>query len=344
VSAHGPLVELVARRIALKSFRGIRVLFWALLLGAAVSAQSVAAAVPSFCGVYLVGDSISDTGNLVALAAQVPIDPIPVPAGLVLNVTRFSDGQLWVEYLASQLNHGGDAAPFFAFSGGKNLAIAGSSLLADLSSLPPEFGLQRQLSSQVGTLIAANAGSLPACGLYIILSGNNDVLSLLDAVSQGTIPLAGLLPVLNQAAGQVIAAVQALYTAGSRNFLVANVSNVGLTPSLHGNEALGSIVAATFNTILLGKILPLQGGPSGRLWYLSSYAVSSAIAVDARFFRGRKTGITNWQTPCAPVFGSGIPCSKSLFWDSVHPTTAAHKIFAHAALELLQGRPLILNP
>jgi phospholipase/lecithinase/hemolysin len=315
-----------------------------LLLAISAAAGSLAAAMPSFCGVYLVGDSVSDTGNLVALAAQAGIDPIPVPDGLVLNGTRFSDGQLWVEYLTASLQQPADAAPFFALSGGKNLAIAGSSLLADLSALPPEFGVQRELSWQVETLIAAHGGGLPACGLYIVFSGNNDILSLLDAVSSQAIPYSALLPTLNQAANRVMSALQALHAAGSRNFLVANVTNVGLTPSLQGNETLGSIVAATFNTILLSKILPLQGGPPGRLWYLSSFAVSSAIAVDAKFFKGRKTGITNLDVPCAPVFGGPYPCSKSLFWDTVHPTTAANKIFADAAFQLLKGRPLILNP
>jgi phospholipase/lecithinase/hemolysin len=330
--------------LALKSFRGLGVFLGALLLSATMAAGSLVAAVPSFCGVYLAGDSISDTGNLVALAAQANINPIPVPAGLVLNGTRFADGQVWIEYLAGLLQHPADAAPFFALGGGKNLAIAGSSLLAELSSLPPEFGVQRELSWQVQTLIAANGGVLPGCALYVVFSGNNDILSLLDAVSQGATPLAALLPTLNQAANKVLSALGALHTAGARNFLVVNVSNVGLTPSLQGNETLGSIVAATFNSILLAKILPLQGGPTGKLWYLSSYAVSSAIAIDAKFFRGRKTGITNTEVPCAPIFGGSTPCDKSLFWDRVHPSSAADKVFANAAYQLLQVRPLILNP
>lgn len=328
----------------MKSSRGIKLFFCVLLLTSGVTAGSLVAAVPSFCGVYLVGDSVSDTGNLVALAAQAGINPIPVPEGLVLNGTRFSDGLLWVEYLDDLLQRPGDAAPFFQMAGGRNLAIAGSTLLADLSSLPPEFGVQRELSWQVQTLIAANGGSLPACGLYIVFSGNNDILSLLDAVSNGVIPFAALLPTLNQAANRVISALQALHSAGSRNFLVVDVTNVGLTPSLNGNETFGSLVAATFNAILLGKILPLRGGPAGRLWYLSSYAVSSSIAVDAKFFGGRRTGITNPEFPCAPVFGGPFPCSISLFWDTVHPTTAAHKAFANAAFQLLQVRPLISNP
>ncbi len=328
----------------MKLLRGLVVFSCALLLAASITAVPLSAATPSFCGVYLLGDSVSDTGNLVALAAQAGINPIPVPDGLVLNGTRFSDGQVWIEYLAGALQHPTDAGPFFQLGGGKNLAIAGSSLLADLSSLPPEFGVQRELSWQVQTLIAANGGALPSCGLYIIFSGNNDVLGLLDAVSSGATPLTALLPTLNQAANRVLEALQALHAAGSRNFMVANVSNVGLTPSLQGNEGLGSLVAAAFNTILLAKILPLQGGPPGRLWYLPSYAVSSAIAVDAKFFHGRKTGITNIDVPCAPVFGGPFPCSQSLFWDRVHPTSAAHKVFADAAFQLLQARPLILNP
>jgi len=327
----------------MKSFRRTTVLVCALLLIAGVNAGSLAAAA-SFCGVYTVGDSLSDTGNLVALAALAGIDPIPVPEGLVLNGTRFSDGELWIEYLDDRLGLPGDAAPFFAFAGGKNLALAGSSLVADLSSLPPEFGDQRELSWQVDTLIAANGGSLDSCALNVVFSGNNDLLSLLDAVSSGAIPLGALLPALNQSANRVMSALQALHAAGSRNFLLVNATNVGLTPSLDGKEGLGSLVAATFNTILLGKVLPLQGGPSGRLWYLSSYAVSGAIAVDAKFFQGRKTGITNLEVPCAPVFGGLFPCSISAFWDTVHPTTAAHKVLANAAFLLLNGRPLISNP
>ena len=55
-----------------------------------LAATSAMAAAPSFTGMYVFGDSLSDNGNLVIFAAQ---PPPPYFGG------RFSNGIVWVEQL-----------------------------------------------------------------------------------------------------------------------------------------------------------------------------------------------------------------------------------------------------
>src|SRR4051794_6489859 len=65
-------------------------------------------------GIVSFGDSLTDTGNLYAATGQ---PPAPYDMG------RFSNGPLWVEYLANQL---GVAAPTASLLGGSNYAWAGA--------------------------------------------------------------------------------------------------------------------------------------------------------------------------------------------------------------------------
>jgi cholinesterase len=109
----------------------------ALVAGAMATAE---AEPPSFSGLVVIGDSLSDSGN----------------AG------RFSDGPVWVEHVAQRL------AVTLRPSrlGGTNLAVGGARVT----------GAPTDLRGQADAFLAARRGRLDPAALYVVWGGANDLL------------------------------------------------------------------------------------------------------------------------------------------------------------------------
>lgn len=292
--------------------RNIRSLARGLAVLAAAMISSSAAA--SYSQVVFFGDSLSDTGNLYT-ANGVPVSP-PYYNG------QFSNGPVWTSVFANAL--GFSAAPSIA--GGNNYAWAGATVM-DYDRPTPE--LPQQLMQYFGS----TGGSADSGALYVILGGANDIndASLNPATAGAN---------LVAAAHAVDTMVDSLYSAGARNILVGLLPNVGLTPmAISGGPAAAAGATALsqlFNSTLLSLLATTEAASTELdIDVFDLFALlNDAVANPASF------GFTDVSTPCksGPNGYPGSICSNPdeyLFWDSFHPTAAAHALIAQAALNAI---------
>jgi phospholipase/lecithinase/hemolysin len=245
-------------------------------------------AMPAFDHIVVFGDSLSDTGN----------------AG------RFSNGPVWVEYLAQKL--GLPLNP--ARAGGANFAVGGA-------RLDPRSG-DTSLRAQANAYLRASHSR--GRTLYIVYGGGND---LLAAVGQP------------QALSRVDAAVYSLRSIvadlarqGATDILVPNLPAIGITPAVRaqGSRAVEAAnnLSAHFNGAL-DQALSGFAGPNGlRLYRLDVWQMAERVRADPA-----ASGFANITTPC----DQRRSCDGYLFWDEVHPTTQAHQRLAEAAAQVLSG-------
>ena len=272
---------------------------------------AAAGATPS--AVYAFGDSLSDRKNLFqALGVPQP----PYADG------RFSNGPLWVEQLATSLGIG----PLQASNlGGTDFAYGGA-----MTGVTQPIDLQ----GQVG--IYATSGFFPpapAGALFTIWAGSNDVLNAL-ADAPGTAVAAA-----EAAAANVVTAAETLVTkGGATQMLILGLADLGDTPRYRGTalEAEATAASRAFNTALATLIAgstTLADLPVATLDVMA--LLEDAIARPAAYGFSNVTdpcvtgGYATPSQPCAPDLAGQ---NRYLFWDDVHPTTAAHAIIAAAAL------------
>ena len=229
------------------------------------------------------GDSLSDTGN----------------AG------RFTNGPVWVEYLARRL--GLELAP--SSRGGGNYAVGGARAL----------DLRRQAEAFLAQRPAALEHTL------IVVYGGND----LRATLYGAPPEATIRDAVRVLGG----IVADLAAAGARHVLVPNMPDVGLAAEAASQGAerarLATALSRGFNEALdaaLDRIAARH--PALRLYRLDVFALHHAVVADPADF-----GFENVREPCAP---SCPDPDGWLLWDRTHPTTAAHARLAEAAWRALE--------
>lgn len=311
-----------------------------LLATTLVSLPATAVAAP-FTALHVFGDSLSDTGNLSALAGGLLPAPPYAPG-------RASNGLVAVEYLAASL--GLPLSPVAL--GGTNFAVIGAATgpvalptLADPTNtadniaeaiglpLPVPTGI---LNAQVPSFLAL-APSLPASaitdGLFFVWGGANDLginfARGLDA--DPNVPI--------DAAARIGMALDLLYGAGARSFLVPNLPDLGLTPGGAGNPF------ATGATMLFNQALEAQLASRRLLWAdaeilsFDTFALFNQIVMNPGMY-----GFTNVSQPCyvGPLLGAGVPQSLCLdddaylFWESSHPTASAHALLGQGFAEAVQ--------
>ncbi|MEO1069836.1 MAG: SGNH/GDSL hydrolase family protein, partial [Cyanobacteria bacterium J06638_6] len=127
------------------------------------------ALVPSFDGLTVFGDSLSDPGNLFALTGFFP--PPPYDQG------RFSNGDLWVDYLADDIGLDSNLIQNFAFGGATTGRDNGlDALFESLTGVDPELpGLADQIDAYVAGL---GDGPADPDDLYVLWAGANNLFNL----------------------------------------------------------------------------------------------------------------------------------------------------------------------
>ncbi|MGD0961628.1 MAG: SGNH/GDSL hydrolase family protein [Methylomonas sp.] len=266
-----------------------------LLLASISSAQASA-----YDAVYAFGDSLSDNG---ALHPTNP--PSPYDNG------RLSNGPVTVEYLANEVAGGNliDYAVAGAETGLLNPALAGTQY-ADTGVL-----------SQVDGYQAAVAGADPNA-LYFIWAGAND---LLDALSGNPAnPQAALQSAIQTAIGNIVTEVDILESMGARHILVPNLSDLGLTPQI---AALGGADVAIANQATESFDYALSVALPANVIQFDTYGLVNAIVNDPSAY-----GFSDVTDAC--YNGVNPACTNPdayLFWDTLHPTTAADQLMAEAA-------------
>ncbi|GAA3770864.1 SGNH/GDSL hydrolase family protein [Terriglobus aquaticus] len=263
----------------------------ALVASAALSLAVVPAHADPITSVVVFGDSLSDNGNVLA-ATHGLFPPFPYVGG------RFSNGPVAVEQLAGTLN-----VPLLDFAYGG--ATSGSANVLNgsygLSGLP---GMAQEI--QYSGLSASQLSS----ALTVVWGGANDF----DALSNPTSAQATTAALA--AASNILGYVTTLQGEGARNILVPNLPNLGAVPRYlgDGESAEAALYSSTFNTALQ------SGLPSGATLF-DTNAVFNTILADTTTF-------SNGVTPCLTNLAAYPNCNGYIFFDDLHPTTAADTILA----------------
>lgn len=166
---------------------------------------SVVAGACAYSSILAFGDSLSDNGYYEGYYGGTPGNTNPADT---YGFQRFSDGPVWVEYLASSYGLSlMDMAYGGATSGWDNPAAG-----------LPIYGLQWQVDTYID-----NFGTISSDTLITVWAGGNDMLNYASD------PL--LYNPLN-AAANVALAIQTLINEGGANFIVPNLSWAYIDPSL----------------------------------------------------------------------------------------------------------------
>ncbi|QLE41920.1 SGNH/GDSL hydrolase family protein [Nostoc sp. C052] len=284
-------------------------IFLSILFPFKVSAQN-------YSDIYVFGDSFSDTGN-VFNATNGAIPPSPT----YFN-GRFSNGPVWVEYLASDLGLSYNPKTNFAFGG----ATTGDQNIG-LATLP---GLQQQINSFTSANQFANPNAL-----YIIWAGTNDYINYFF----------GTVPNPTQAVTNISKAVKSLADVGARDIMVVNLPSLEKFPVTGGNTQISSLFStftSAHNSSLANNLnfLNQQLSPDINIIPLDVNSLFNRIIAHPAEF-----GFTNVIDSCVgnlsviPINISTKPvtCTPNqfLFWDQIHPTTTTHKLIGDLAFSVL---------
>jgi phospholipase/lecithinase/hemolysin len=285
-----------------------------LVLAMLLMAPALAGAA-SFKALYAFGDSLTDPGNAAAMSGN-QFPPSPPYAG------RFSNGPVAAEYLAALMDVPGGPAE----AGGTNFAVGGATTgilnFNFVTNSPPGLPLAFATSGVEAQIAEALAGPAfnPARTLFLVWAGPNDIfLGLADPTQMPA--------VIGQAVANLVSDVGALADAGARYILVPNMADLGATPfgGSMGPEFQAFLTTTTegFNAALATAMSALERQLHGRvdIKVFDTFALQRQIMRRPRLF-----GFTDTTTPCLAAPGAPPACKGFVFFDTVHPTTAAHRI------------------
>lgn len=299
----------------------------AALTVAAVGAVATAASAQSYNRLVVFGDSLSDNGNL--YAATFNTQP---PAAFYFN-GRFSNGPVFTELLGFNAGLGQNNAPV---TGSINYAYGGAR--TDSSAFPR--GMRNQLVDYT-----ADGGTFGANDLVSILGGANNIFQRITQFNalppldpQRANPTGYVQPTAIGAAADINFIVDSVAGAGAGTILVGNLPNLALTPQFNQGPAaaaapLADYATTTFNTALRGNLMATAAARSGsNIILMDLYKIGAVLAADpARF------GLTNARDACFNQIALTVCATPDsyMYWDSVHPTAAGHRLLAALANDYL---------
>lgn len=258
---------------------------------------------------YVFGDSLSDVGN-----ARI------ASSGLIPDRNyyqgRFSNGPNYADRLGDMLAQG--MKPSRAF--GSNYAFGGAQT--------------RAISAQVFNYYENVSATADSEGVYVLWGGGNDLLELLqDPTSSLTIA---------DAITNLEKAIRMLDSMGAATIIVLNQIDMAKLPriitldgEIPGTAATASTYSSQFNAdlaIMLGNLSTVDG--------IDTISVDVSSLFNDIVNAPSTYGFSNISQPCyqrdesnPELTGNEIICdsqSDYLFWDSIHPSAAAHTLVATA--------------
>jgi len=298
-----------------------------------------------YSNMFVLGDSLSDVGNLFIATDNNLIPPLPqLPQDPPYYQGRFSDGPNYTEYLWQNLNLPGDIAP--SLGGGTNYAVGGARSryhtfdrafnpvfdpLGD-TTLFPEFTLLGQRDA----LLNDTGYSLDPGALYTVWIGSNDVADAFEALLSGATPgYANSL--LLQSANDLLTVINDLVGAGAEKLLIPNVPNLGLVPDVQallpvfpGAQTLASELSLVFN----GVVDTGLSGISANITRLDTFQFLTDLVIDPTLF-GLPADMNVSEACFSGFVGTpGTVCSNPdeyVFWDKIHPSAVTHQVLGRVA-------------
>lgn len=285
--------------------------------------------------IFIFGDSLSDPGNVYILenfATSQPPYLMPIPdypydiAGF-----QFTNGKTWAQKFARNLE--------LRRSGKAALAKPGKfTNYAHGGARARYVGDMRSGPEQIMSYMQTFPGGADDEALYVIQFGGNDIRDALD-------PTADPVAIIGMAVMSEIDMILQLYQQGARNFLVANVPDLSLSPAIRQSDAMspypeGTIINAT-NELVVAYNFELENALVGveqmfediSIKRLDFFGIVNDISTSPGIY-----GINNTEDSCInfAVIVDQV-CdrpNKYLFWDAIHPTKKVHRIIGDQATEL----------
>lgn len=311
------------------------------------------------------GDSLSDNGNAAAVLAS---------AGKTLGnyaANAYTDGPqtlpatggpygLWIDQFATVLRVP-DPQPFLVntplgLSGGI-LAVNPSGTNFAVASAPagnnPNFSSTDYLNpanpqvpgttNQVELFLSFNGQHASPENLYVFWAGANNIYQSLGNVSSFfTFPL-----VAKNAADAIAGNIATLASAGAKHFMWLNLPPLGEVPYVRDNsnrlvrdlgKTAGDGAALIFNDELAFDVAWLEQKYGVDITVVNTNSLFNAIVASPGNYGFVNVKDAGW---CGP---DGVPtCTLDnpngfLFWDELHPTTAANNVLAQFAYSYVAGR------
>ncbi|MFI5457730.1 MAG: SGNH/GDSL hydrolase family protein [Isosphaerales bacterium] len=258
-------------------------------------------------GVVSFGDSLSDVGNdYIASGGTEPPSP-PYYQG------HFSNGPIWLEYLAKDL---GVSAPTPYLAGGSDYAFGGAETGPGYANF---MGYQiPNIDTQIAAYFAAHNTPSPT-QLFTIWGGANDALF-------------GSSPNPQTSAANIAQEITTLANAGAKQFLIPNLPPLNLTPyALSGALTTGQVQGLAQFTVgfnyYLGLELPqLQQSLGVQIHEMDVNSLFYAVLANPG-----KYGFTNVTDEL--LLAPTNVTTGYLFWDEVHPTTQAGQTLGNLAFQ-----------
>ena len=281
----------------------------------------------AFSSLYVFGDSFSDGGNNAIVFKQLfspdgVTTPVPISDNKFVPTfpyqsAHYTNGDIWTQSFATAL--GLKANP--SLGGGTNFAYGGARTSGGTN--PPAF---LTVVQQKDALLSMHP-HIASDALYVVESGGNNARDALEDIKAHPLDTLQIVQATAQGyASDVKGIVQDLENAGARDIVVWNVPDVGKAPALSDD--------------------PLAAAGATSLAEVMNHALNSAIRTDPHvklfdFFGIVDTvvdhpgqfGLTNVTDACARF--TDCDPTKFLFWDGIHPTSAAHEILSDAMLQLV---------
>jgi 3-phytase len=261
-------------------------------------------------GLVAFGDSLTDVGN--RFAATHGTEPASPP----YDEGRWSDGPLWVEYLAAGL---GLPGPTPSAVGGTDYAAADAGTALS--------GYAHNGSPNIGTQITAYLSTHPTIDdnqLFVIWGGTNDFGPHSTPDPAGTV-------------ANLSAEITELAQAGAKQFLVANLMPLGEVPSIRRlgpqSEAKYDALSAQFNTALAAAEYHLEAGLGVKIHPLDVYGLAEQVLANPGQFD--ITDVTD-QAKSGDEGDPGLVVpypDEYLFWDNVHPGETFQKLLGTQAIQ-----------
>lgn len=316
-----------------------------------------------YSNLYVFGDSLVDTGNLFnattaageasdLLGLDLPVVP-PTPPYFE---GRFADGELWIDNLADELGidltpaselsvaspganvlspvtlvDGNPAvSPFFngsttsqSVNFGYASATTGANGTGELSSFIP--GIEQQVDFFVEDRSQANK-TADEDALYVFWGGSNDYFGT------DTPP--------EQVVDNLATELETLYDLGARDFLVANLPDLGALPGANSPDILATPaeltqLSDTHNSLLESSVEELEDILTG----MNVTILDVNTLFDEVIANPEEFDLTNvsesYLDPVTLTPTADADPSEYLFFDAVHPTAVAHTLVSDLALETL---------
>lgn len=269
------------------------------------------------------GDSLSDTGNFwFATGGAFPSPPYfqgsnGAPPEFTAGQWSSPEGPSWPTLFAARF--GLAATPSsVAMPTSNNYAWGGArtGINTDPGGVP---GLDQQVA-----LYAASLAGNPAAEetLVSIMIGGNDVAGTLG--DQAALD-AGIASITTQ--------IQILYSAGIRQFLIANVPDIGVTPRFQDLDAAapGTANLASFWTVQWNITLDVE---------LAKLNLPGAVIDTFDFFTFAKdpellAGFANTTEACLTETSLCTDPASYYYWDGFHPSSTSHALLAEGLSQAL---------